>query len=154
MIAMALAVPGALKRANFSRPYFSHDAIVTRKEAGRGSDRLKGGRSLCRRNIQDEYPHPWAEGILRFNVGKPQRSWRGADASFMDGVSVERYLSDDPVLGEGLMVAFSGRITAEAMGFAVSKIDGELLEGVNDALEALSAEGYLHDLGKKWFGRS
>ena len=51
-------------------------------------------------------------------------------------------------------MAFSGRITAEAMGFAVSKIDGELLEGVNDALEALSAEGYLHDLGKKWFGRS
>ena len=36
----------------------------------------------------------------------------------------------------------------------VRKIDGVLLEGVNAALEALSAEGYLDDLGKKWFGRS
>ena len=163
MIAAGLSVtPGRLKRADFSRPYFfSHDAIVTRKgEAWPGDpDRLKGRKVTVQAGtIQDEYlTSMGGVEILRFQrAGEALRRVleRGADASFMDGVSVERYLADDPVLGEGLMVAFSGRITAEAMGFAVSKIDGELLEGVNDALEALSAEGYLHDLGKKWFGRS
>jgi ABC-type amino acid transport substrate-binding protein len=38
------------------------------------------------------------------------------------------------------------------MGLAVRKIDGELLEKVNSALEALSAEGHLDQLREKWFG--
>ncbi|MGB4209487.1 MAG: transporter substrate-binding domain-containing protein [Thermovirgaceae bacterium] len=163
MIAAGLSVtPERSKRADFSRPYFfTHDAIVTRKgEAWPGdADRLKGRRVTVQAGtIQDEYLTSMGEvEILRFQrAGEALRRVLegGADASFMDGVSVERYLADDPVLGEGLMVAFSGRITAEAMGFAVRKIDGVLLEEVNAALEALSAEGYLDDLGKKWFRRS
>ena len=163
MIAAGLSVtPERSKRAEFSRPYFfSHDAIVTRKgEAGpRDAVGLKGRRVTVQAGtIQDEYLTSMGEvEILRFQrAGEALRRVLegGADASFMDGVSVERYLADDPVLGEGLMVAFSGRITAEAMGFAVRKIDGVLLEEVNAALEALSAEGYLDDLGKKWFRRS
>jgi len=163
MVVAGLSVtPERLKRADFSRPYFfTHDAIVVRKEDSGPKDTnwLKSRRVTVQAGtIQDEYlTSIGGVEILRFQ--KSGEALRGvlegrADASFMDGVSAERYLADDPSFKEGLVVAFSGRVTSEAMGFAVRKIDELLLEEVNSVLEALSTEGYLDDLGKKWFRKT
>ena len=161
MIAAGLSItPERLKRAYFSKPYFfSRDAVVVRKgEAGPSdTDWFKGRRvTVQARTIQDD--HLTSMGgvdIIRYQrSGEALRAvLEGkADAAFMDGVSAERFLVDDHSLGEGLKVALSGQITSGAMGLAVRKIDGELLEKVNSALEALSAEGHLDQLREKWFG--
>ena len=163
MVVAGLSVtPERLKRADFSRPYFkTHDAIIDRKEkpGPRDINRLKNKKDTVQPStIHDKYlTSMGGVEILRFQKSGEALRWvleGRADASFMDGVSAERYLADDPSFGEGLVVAFSGRVTSEAMGFAVRKIDELLLEEVNSALEALSAEGYLDDLGKKWFRKS
>ncbi len=65
--------------------------------------------------------------------------------AFMDGIK-KRFLKDDEVLGTGLRISFSGRVTSDAMGLAVRKIDSDLLDQLNSALDALSSEGYLEEL--------
>lgn len=160
LIAAGLSItPERLKRADFSKPYFfSRDAIVVRDEEnvpGSMDDLAGKNVTVQARTIQDD--HLTTKGnvrLLRYeSTGEALRAvLEGkADAAFMDGTAAERFLKDDPLLGAGLRISFSGRITSDAMGLAVRKIDSDLLRQLNEAIDALSSEGYLEELRKKWF---
>lgn len=160
LIAAGLSItPERLKRAAFSKPYFfSRDAIVVRiadKVPGK-MDELAGRTVTVQvRTIQDD--HLTSRGDVK--VVRYERSGEAlravlsgeADAAFMDGTAAERFLKDDEVLGTGLRISFTGRVTSDAMGLAVRKIDSDLLEQLNSAIDALSSEGYMEELRKKWF---
>jgi len=157
LISAVVVDPGRMDDVAYSAPYLNAGLVLV---VPAGGEQIVEMRSLTGRTVAVEYA---AEGDVE------ARRWArrlgdlttlplttaddamaavlsgAADAALVNGISARLYLRDHP----GLVLA-PEPVTSEPYAMAVRADDRSLLHAINDALEAMAADGTLDALLARW----
>lgn len=144
------------ERVNFSNPYFNAGQVIVVRNDNQdiqGIDDLREGKKLAVQlgttgNKKAEELTA-IENILTFpqiSLAFMELELGRADAIIVDKPVADRYLQ----LNDNLMVV-GGTLTDEYFGIAVHKDNPELLNKINEALDAIQESGKYDELISTWF---
>lgn len=146
------------KQVNFSKPYYYDGAQFFAKEGSDLTDiaQLKNGK------VGVVTGTTFQEALERMNNIKEIKQFesdvdnmKSVELGRIDGLVTAKLVGLYGAKKYGVKIEPIGDLLyKETIGIAIRKEDTELLEAVNEALEAIKIDGTYAKISKKWFGRN
>jgi len=150
--------PERSKQVAFSAPYYANSAVViAKKGAFSAFDQLKGKRigmengTTHQKYLQDKHPEvktvaydSYQNAIIDLKNGR-------LDGVFGDTAVVNEWLKTNPQLGTATDKVTDPQYFGTGLGIAVRPDNIALLKKLNDALEAIKADGTYQKINDQWF---
>ncbi|UYU33140.1 arginine ABC transporter substrate-binding protein ArtJ [Siccibacter colletis] len=150
--------PERSKQVAFSAPYYANSAVVIAKKGAFSSfDQLKGKRigmengTTHQKYLQDKHPEvktvaydSYQNAIIDLKNGR-------LDGVFGDTAVVNEWLKTNPQLGTATDKVTDPQYFGTGLGIAVRPDNIALLKKLNDALEAIKADGTYQKINDQWF---
>lgn len=150
--------PERSKQVAFTTPYYANSAVVIAKKGAYTSfDQLKGKRigmengTTHQKYLQDKHPEvktvaydSYQNAIIDLKSGR-------LDGVFGDTAVVNEWLKTNPQLGTATDNVTDPQYFGTGLGIAVRPDNIALLKKLNDALEAIKADGTLKKINDQWF---
>ena len=150
--------PERSKQVAFTTPYYANSAVVIAKKGAYTSfDQLKGKRigmengTTHQKYLQDKHPEvktvaydSYQNAIIDLKSGR-------LDGVFGDTAVVNEWLKTNPQLGTATDKVTDPQYFGTGLGIAVRPDNIALLKKLNDALEAIKADGTLKKINDQWF---
>lgn len=149
------------KAVNFTDPYYLSGAQLIVPEGSA----IKGEKDLAGKVVGATLGETYGEYIKKnFPEVKRIATYKGGVPNLLLEIKnkrIDAFVSDRLVglyaikqSGNTKAVLAGGLLYKEEMGIAVQKKDTELLEEVNNALEAMKEDGKYAEISQKWFGKN
>jgi len=152
--------PERSKQVAFTIPYYANSAVVIAKKGAYTSfDQLKGKRigmengTTHQKYLQDKHPEvktvaydSYQNAIIDLKNGR-------LDGVFGDTAVVNEWLKTNPQLGTATDKVTDPQYFGTGLGIAVRPDNIALLKKLNDALEAIKADGTLKKINDQWFSQ-
>lgn len=150
--------PERSKQVAFSAPYYANSAVVIAKKGAFSSfAQLKGKRigmengTTHQKYLQDKHPevktvayNSYQNAIIDLKNGR-------LDGVFGDTAVVNEWLKTNPQLGTATDKVTDPQYFGTGLGIAVRPDNIALLKKLNDALEAIKADGTYQKINDQWF---
>jgi len=144
------------KLVDFSEPYFTNGQIVVVRT---GESGIQSAADLRDKNVAVKAGTTSVDAALELDVAniltfaQVEEAYHSLLAGEVDAVIHDQFfVPTDPEPFAGRIRTVGEPFTLEYYGFAVKKGRTDLLQGINDALAAIKADGTYERIHTKWFG--